>query len=292
MDYQTLTVNGWNFSIHNKTRFFSQDLVRQGLGYVNRWTEIFPSEGTWVNNCYHIPSLIIRLDCVVDNEGRLMIYELEDRPAGAGLSNLINPEFAKLLADVRQSWPKFTVLTSEQRKGNDDILWLNVEQYNESSLVLVRAEPDDIRYHHLVPRSVSTVKTEGDKGYGVVLGLWREVTLDNLPDKTQSFVIKPLQGTRAQDVLFWVPYLKDYPGTVTWTKIQKTLSKHGKMYCQPFILPMQTNIPDFPYMIYRVFFVYDIALNQWQCLGGCWVARNNLKIHGATDSLIGPLTVF
>ena len=52
---------------------------------------------------------------------------------------------------------------------------------------------------------------------------------------------------------------------------------------------METGIADYPWMMYRVFFGYNLHHGRWECCGGGWVARPNLRIHGASDAICGPI---
>ena len=70
---------------------------------------------------------------------------------------------------------------------------------------------------------------------------------------------------------------------------EKQVEEKGGMYMQELIPPMDSGISSHPFMIYRFFFGFDFSTGQWVSLGGTYFARNNLKIHGASDSLSGAL---
>lgn len=69
------------------------------------------------------------------------------------------------------------------------------------------------------------------------------------------------------------------------------LAKNEAMFCQKLYDPMASGWEKFPWMIFRVFCGYNCQTKHWECLGGNWNARHNLRIHGASDALFGPAVV-
>jgi len=270
----------------SKSFDFPLDLVRQGQSVIERWADVFPRENTWVQQEFGVPSLLTRIDCTVDNN-QLRIFEVEDRPAGVGVSMLVSEEFADSLMTMKAGWPEFGVIVSPQRRMLDDHLWTKVLPCLNGTLVLVRAEPEEKEFHYLAPHSVSTVVEEGNKGYGLALGLWDEVGSPDELSFEAGFVLKPLHGSKSKNVMFWDPAKR--PGCSTKSRVQRHLDEIGRMYRQPLYSPMPTNISEYPMMIFRVFYGLDMATRRWRYLGGLWNARPNLKIHGASNSLLGPL---
>ena len=294
-----LTIGGWEIKVLPQERIFTQRNIEEGLSVINRWSQVFPKEETFVQKTYGIPSLIVRLDCSVQN-GTLGIYEVEERPAGIGLTTHLNTDFKTRLEAIKNKWPVFksVVSTDPRRKATDDHLW--IEPYNprdNNELVLVRAEPEEVEYHDFEPRSVSSLKKKGDKSYGEALGLWKKITDPDEIDFSKGCVVKPLQGSKTRDIFIFIPVpgSKRPPGASSSNRIREAVlagSKAGGVYCQPFFPPMESGISDeFKWMIYRVFFGYNTDTGQWECLGGSWNARYNLKIHGAGDSLSGPVVL-
>ncbi len=299
LGFQDMVIGGWNIKVLPQERPFTDRNITDSLAAINRWTQIFPKEETFVQREFNIPSLIIRLDCAVQDD-TLGIYEVEERPSGIGLTGALNPDFQKRLDLIRTTWPVFKSVVSDdpRRKATDDHLWIDrLEEGNTEDLVLVRAEPDETGYHFLEPRSVSSLKKKGDKSYGEGLGLWKKVTTPEEIDFDSACVIKPLQGSKTRDVFIYVPGpgSKRPPGASSRGRIEQAVKdglESGGVYCQSFFPPMESGISDeFKWMIYRVFFGYNTNTTEWECLGGSWNARYNLKIHGAGDSLSGPVVV-
>ena len=290
---ETMSVNGWEITHSRDSLELTERHVRQLTDTAQEWAELFPGR-TWVQSEYGVPSLIIRPDCTVDEDGNLRFYEVEERPAGIGVTSHLNPRFAERLNDVRRSWPDFKAVVSEERESYDDDLWLEVSPLSEvvdsEELVLVRAEPTEAAFHQLESRSVSSIQHKGDKHYGVALGWWSKVRaeeFEELPWDGEGFTLKPLQGSKTRDVYIWSP--KRFRGTVTRTKIRKVLEERGEMFCQPLHRPIETGDPTYPHMIYRIFMGFNPETRQFEVMGGLWMARNNYKVHGARDSVLGPL---
>jgi len=294
-----LVIGGWNIRVLPKEQTFTAKNIDDSLVAINKWAQIFPKEETFAQREFNIPSLIIRLDCAVQDD-TLGIYEVEERPSGIGLTRTLNPDFQRRLDLIRTTWPVFksVVSTDPRRKATDDHLWIEkLEEGNTQDLVLVRAEPEETEYHFLEPRSVSSLKKKGDKSYGEGLGLWTKVLTPDEIDFESGCVIKPLQGSKTRDVFIYVPgpNSKRPPGASSRGRIEQAVKdglESGGVYCQSFFPPMESGISEeFKWMIYRVFFGYNATTSNWECLGGSWNARYNLKIHGAGDSLSGPVVV-
>lgn len=291
-DYRTVCIGPWNVNCSDQAQIFPDSAVEQSLVLLSRWQGSFRKENTWSRRELGTPSLIIRLDCVV-HAGKLAVYEVEERPSGIGVSVILNPFFKKRLRQVLSTWPDFRVVISEKRAGTDDQIWMDALSWprstnSDAELVLIRAEPEEAEFHHFESQSISSLIAKGDKAYGETLGLWhRVVTVDELPWE-RGFVLKPTQGSKMRDVEIWHPH--KWPGRTTRSRIETVLSRRV-MFLQEMVYPMSTGNPKFEWMIYRVYFGYNIWTSLWECLGGTWNARTNLRIHGAPDAVIGPVVL-
>lgn len=292
---RTHTVGPWEFLVSSQPYRLSAEATRRGIHLLGQWARQFPLENTWVQR-FNVPSLIVRFDGVLQNESWWQLYEIEDRPAGIGVSCSLNPTFKEKLAWLIDTLPAdVVVVRSPNRSGGDDHLWTQVVGRPEDvgdRLALVRAELREKEYHSLRSSSISTITTEGNKSYGVHMDLWRSVRNPNELPWDRRFVLKPLQGTQMRNLHLW---LCDRSATKRWggstrTKITKTLRALKAMYLQEFVPPMDSGLPEYPCMILRVFFFYDLAVSSsWKCLGGFWNARNSFRIHGAPDTVFGPV---
>jgi hypothetical protein len=282
----------WNFGVSEKQIELQSPIIEQCDDAIDMWLKYFPFESTWIQNNYGVPSILIRLDCVVNANGKLELYEVEERPCGAGLVSKFNPFFKDRLDSVRKSWPDFEAVVSPERKYSDDLEWLPSYGGN-GSLVLVRAEPYEKEFHHFQSRSVSTIVTEGDKRYGVGMGLWSLVTPESFQNDEiwkMPFCIKPLKGSKCMNLEIWHPEsrFKSGFGVSSRGRILKAIEREQRMYLQKFIEPMKVDGFE-GNMIYRIYFGFDLLKKKYEYIGGCYNVRSSFKIHGASDSVFGPV---
>lgn len=288
----------WKFIISNKIEVMSSIFLEQSMELISQWLKHFPKESTWIENNYGVPSIIIRLDCIM-RDGVVHVYEIEDRPAGVGISSHINSCFRSRLEEMVKKWPPFVSVISSSRSSNDDALWIPVisieEARSRNSLLLIRAEPGDEAFIEFQSRSISTLVNEGSKLYGEGMGLWRAVTLDDFDELpwADGFCLKPKEGSRCRGVEIWIPGKQNGKrGASTRSQVMRGLSCFEQMYLQELINPLEEEFEGrILRKIYRVYFGYNPQTKQYECLGGLWVARPNLKVHGATDSVAGPITI-
>ncbi|MEK7611476.1 MAG: hypothetical protein AAB486_03855 [Patescibacteria group bacterium] len=296
MQITTLQSGKWTVNMATRIIVFPRWAVEAGRELLPEWQRLFPKEETWVQREVGTPSLIVRLDCTIV-ESALRVFEIEERPAGIGITGQINPQFRERLEGLRVQWPLFSVVVSKQRQGCDDNLWaqiLGLDEYRDG-LVMVRAEPEEPEFHRLTPFSVSSVRMKGNKSYGVDLDWWRRVASPEELPWDEPFVLKPLQGSKCHDLEVWVPktsrHFDQVKGASTRTRVARTLLRNGAMYCQPFHSPMSFEDDPRMRMILRVYYGYEPQASSWQCLGGVWNARPNWIVHGASDAVFGPIQI-
>lgn len=283
-----IKTGGWRFNTSLETEYF--EFVEEGKEILKKWERIFPKEKTWVQKNFGVPSLIVRMDCTV-YDGKLGIYEIEERPSQVGIARVINRQFAEILKKLMAEWPEFVAVISPRRgqKIGDDGLWIQTIQYFPEELpkninkVIVRAEPTEVEFHCLQPKSVSTVTAKGNKSYGEKLGWWKKIRSGSCLPWEEGFVLKPLQGSKMQNVEIWDP--EQRPRSSTRDQVLATLEKNV-MYCQPFLPPIKKGGD---WCMYRPFYGYSPKEKDWVPMGGIWVARSNLRVHGTRDAVFGPL---
>lgn len=294
--------NGWIFQKLPSTQMLSASIVHDTSDMLAQWAALYPREGTWVEREYRVPTIIARLDFTIAEGGKIRVYEIDDRPAGIGVTCTTNPEFKRRLARLRRQWPSFYSVISPTRPV-DDVHWVKTvpleEAKNSTSLILVRARPEEEAFHSLAPRSVSTIAHEGRKEYGVQLGLWKHLSDPDLLPWEEGFVLKP-NGTRSRDVLIWPgnearKTLSRKPRRALPTssqiqgKVHRYLSAGATLYIQPYHPPMRT--PEGLPMIYRFFFGFNPTQNAYVPLGGIYNAMqdSSLLVHGTDKAAFGPL---
>lgn len=288
-----LKIGNWTVNCSPEKIVLSKEHENQCGTIINNWAEHFPREQTWVQNKFGIPTLMARIDFCIKDDGEIGLYEIEDEPAGIGISRAINSQFLQTHQSLLKVWPYFEVIISPSWKGNDDVLWrkiIELSSWKSPQLVWVKAHPIEREFHVLEEYSVTTLKLKGVKSYGVGMGLWDKVFSSDFESLSwnEGFVLKPLQGCRSQKIEIWNPNSGKLAGQSTKSQIKKTLEGQKEMYLQKLMIPgRRKNIPG--YILYRCYWGYDTVSRKWLSLGGVWVARENLRIHGASDSLIGAI---
>ncbi|MFA5178563.1 MAG: hypothetical protein WC427_03320 [Candidatus Paceibacterota bacterium] len=288
----------WQFEKSSQQEILPRKAVDQANYFLSQWIKVFPKEKTWVQKKYKIPSLIVRFDCVF-RDNLLLVYEIEERPAGIGIAFCLNNDFKKRLCSLKEKWPDFKSVVSFNRKESDDFLWIPVikieEAKKEDCLLLIRAEPEEKEFHFFQNRSISSLVNKGDKSYGEKMNFWKPVNcydFENLPWK-QSFCLKPKKGSKCRGIQIWSPELKNKRvGVSTKSQIKKALDYYQEMYLQEYVSPLiepwhGRNL----YKTHRIYFGYNPIIKKYECLEGIWLARPNLRIHGASDAVIGPLKI-
>jgi hypothetical protein len=315
LETHTVQTAGWETTVAKTTFTLSPSIVTQCLELVAKANAAFVREDTAAWSLLGEPGAVGRLDFTITGadgeqllangyngrfpqlDGIVRPYEWEERPGGLGVTGVLNPQFADSFQEIRRDWPYVRVAVEEGRRGWDDHLWAGDEHVtlgakvpDDGTLVLVRAEPENDKFHHLGSRCVTTLRTKGDKSYGANLGWWQEVkSLDELPSVGGIVVLKPVQGSKTKGLLMSAPGSQTQPGMVTRTKMERLFTeqveRHGRMYLQPWHSPIEV---DGANLILRVFFGRGYSSPEWHCLGGVWNIRKSAVVHGARDTLFGP----
>jgi hypothetical protein len=296
-------IGDWTFAVSSVAldmpRFIIEEVANDLLP---RWASVWPrEEETMALVKFGIPSVLVRLDCVVTDEG-LGVYEIEERPAGLGIACIVNSEFKVRFHSWMKSYDwNLAVVISHRRANHDDGVWtfeFGVPLFNgkscspevpESHALLVRAEPEEEEYWFFSPQALFPIRLKGWKGYGLRLDLWEPIPEDpNLLPWDKGFALKPLQGSKMRDVFLW--HHSKGPGVATRTKVENMIKSGKVAYVQKWIHPESYHefIPGY-FLIRRIYFGFLPSSHEWVYLGGVWNARPNLRIHGAKDAVFGPV---
>lgn len=275
-------------------------VTRQLIATLDIWQAAFPYEATFAAREYGVPSIIVRFDGALDEDGVFHAYEIQEGCAWIGYAGVINPEFASardMLA--RDAWPPFKLLSPREPLHDDD-LWLARATLDEAradagNLMirrwLMEGLSEDERTS-LLARSMKPVFVHCSKSYGETLGWWKRVTepdIDSFP-WSDGFALKPLKSHGSADVVIWQPDARS--GGATRSQVRATLQKRGAMYLQKLVSPQKTMLGEKPFhRILRPFFGFDPRSRAWAPLHGVWTARPApaMRIHGASDAVSGPL---
>ena len=290
-------IGPWRTLVSEQVATVPLTVITTLLAILRQWQGAFTCEDNFAQKNFGVPSLLVRIDCAPALDGGVGIYEVEERPSGVGVTREINPDFRERLGAWLKGAPDFKVLVSPRRgsPGTDDFLWAELAESGYDGPLLIRAEPEETEFHHLAQRSISSLLTKGDKSYGRQLGWWKEVGYEyfmyGLPwDK--GFCLKPKQSSKCRGVHIFPPAsYGEAPGRSHRKQIRSALNK-ARLYLQPWVAPGSAVCGGEEYLVlWRIFFGYDVAKKDWRPLGGHWIGRKNLRLHGATDAVHAPLLI-
>ncbi|MBX9906649.1 hypothetical protein K2X96_01985 [Patescibacteria group bacterium] len=308
---QKVLPNGWTLNVSDHVEVFSTGAIDQALALLKEWRGIYPKGDTLVGRDYGSPSLIVRLDCVVDPEEKLHLFEVEERPCGIGVAKVLVPQFESRLSEMLGMWPEFRWVSSPHRITDDALALgegLSLEQaFRHAGALLVRSRPEDRDYHPLEHRAISSVRHEGDKHYGERMNLWRRIEWLTDPSEQaggyvsppldRSCVLRPLRGTRCNMVAVYLhDAAKEAPlygvkrnERLSPGEVESRLRRSGPAFAQPLIMPTRRDALGARNMIYRMFFGLNTRSGEFEPMGGMWMARESLLVHGQNDAVVGAL---
>jgi|GEM_PF-1621875 len=277
-----------------------------------------------------VPALVVRVDCTINN-GEIIPYEMEDSPSGQGITDTIHRSIGgvgiknAILGHYDSTIGQIPhIIVSNQRShGTDDQLIVGYENYSygadtkkleEDALVIVKSIPGHPASHqpyiHLQERAVAPLTTEGNKSYAERIGDITAVSheselLLNENGELRSQVLKSRIGSMAMGVSIYLEPSdrKKFGkrGIVTATKLKSNLDTYtqdlGGGLTQEFAPPIQTENPEGrSNAILRIFVLLEKDNGtpnkiKAEAIGGCYVARPELIVHGAANSVGGAVMV-
>ena len=301
-----------SYLFSDTSKVTSQSIIDQIMPYIDKWQAVFPYEPTWIYENHGIPSPIIRVDCIIIN-GKVFILEVEDRPQGFGVAyrhhqnlyhmimnclcqfqesnkGIVN-HFLTLFGFSKSS---INFVQSETRFGDDHLVFKQVslkKALRSHGLIIPRCRPTEIEYHSLRSKSLFPISTEGDKAYGIDLGIYLDVADYQKLDLAQVIVYKPAVGTRTREIKFCFPdgdsrkELADSQHLISEKKLAK--KKHG--FVQQYVEPATCPDADYPdhYSIDRLYFTY--INGKYEYAGGYWFATPGILVHGTDGCITGNI---
>ena len=302
----------WSILRHNTSLVMDSNEINGLIDFACRWQNsaqdsFVEVEQTYLQKNFGLSGVVIRLDYIVRDD-KIRVYEIEERPALA-VGMWINPDVRSGVVDIfseleQYSGKRLKVLVSNLRKENTDDWMLpeitdsriSVEHYEtlpcscERTLYFVRSHRSEDSYWSLADRAISTIKSEGTKSYGLNMGLWSKVNNVSELDFSKEFALKPLAGSRCEEILFWSPG-KTLRGRSTRTKVENFFEKNSLGgYVQELIMPESADfLPEDYRLLRRSYLSYSPLTLTWKVLGGVWIGTDNIKIHGTRDSFSGVI---
>lgn len=323
-----------SWDVHTSRYYLEQSQAEheEMRGILHFWSRAFVREENFMRRYFGVPSLIVRADYFYKDG--IKLCEIEERPAGIALTATVNRTFLKRTQSIfetleKRSGKKIALVISEGRKGtSDDPYWANGmfhrhipifygmpnKEARENHLFYVRANRNEEMYFDLTRESISSIASEGDKSYGLAMGLWSHIDdPEKLPWKS-GVVLKPRTGSQFEEVLicrqgkhglgvhsvsrgklaieekkvaYWQPYFEPETPNFLNPKVKRNEGKEelkregaraGRSESAPKI-----------HMLRRAYWALDLLTENWVSLGGVWMASPTVRIHGSRESLCGPL---
>lgn len=293
-----LPITEENLRLDDMTVDQIRKLAHSAIGAMKR-------ENTLVARAFDLPTLVARLDCTMKGE-EVLPYELDERPAGIGVATqLLGHEFYDSIeGHYKDTIGHVPIVVMDQGESSDDSLVFQVAGLDDvnDSPCLVRGLPASVREHpnapQLIERSVSTVELEGDKTYTTIAeGYSAERVRDgDVVNPEVSMVVKPRQGSKARGVHVYLSpedrASHGKRGTVTASKMNKLLEQDLPQVKEPFAPPIRLRDQDGTVgnMILRVFVLIS-PNKQAEVIGGAFVIRRELVVHGASNAIAGGIVV-
>jgi hypothetical protein len=235
-----------------------------------------------------------------------------------GVANQLRSHYDSLIGQL-----PFIIVSGARNHGTDDASVFGTENYfyqsgnqeiprklTEDKVVIVKAIPGQPQsldgYMELRDRSICTMKSEGDKAYGERVGIYQKIeNVDDLhqtDDKLTSQAVKKALCSMAMGVkVYLTPEKRSQygsSGTVSASKLGNVacgfIESDGYAYTQVFQPAVQAeNAEGRNNLILRVYTLIDPAVNGFpisaRVIGGCYVARREIVVHGASNSITGAI---
>lgn len=280
-----------------------------------------PEYDYWMHATMGVPSPVVRIDFSPSQPD--YPYEIEVRPAGLGIytgpfgeagrlrayfsglqEHLGRPIGVKVLPSIRGGdCKRDRSLDSRVFAKNAGLEFFEDDQVlNPNYLLWARGGVEDEEtvdkdtLEQIEAQSLTPVRDHGNKSYLPRMGLATNITSIEDIDFDEAFCLKPMFGSKSEGVGIYVPG-KKVPGTSTKSQIHRFLESNtsrGGSLRQDYVPPQEviiTNDHRQQYMIFRIFATWMPEDERYELIGGCYLIRPNVKIHGASDSIVGKVKI-
>jgi hypothetical protein len=286
------------------------------------------AEPTFAQQELGVPALVVRIDCTVV-DGQIVAYEMEDSPSGQGISDRVHRRVggAGLRSVIRDHYDAavgtvpHVIVSGARNHGTDDHIVVGDEKYTydkrydlslpDNTLVIVKALPGNrdssAPYVHLQERALAPLASEGDKTYQERIGdltvvKGRQDLLRREGGELESQVLKARIGSMAMGISMYLSpedrQMYGKKGIVTASRLEKNLDTYrdtrSGALVQPFAPPIRIENPEGrSNAIMRVFTLLENSngIITARAIGGGYVARPELIVHGASNAVLGAVTI-
>ena len=276
----------------------------------------------WSMRHYNVPSLLVRVDMppMKLNAARRQeefpgFYEVESNPAGYGVAYLTGvnlwSRISESLVDLNILKVGYGAAPSRADQLADLRLfmqtmpsWIETTEIDISSLSVdsriplwLRAGQEDM---HLLEKLYSRCLLlhqdgGGRKDYLCSIGGAKLLADCDDPFREfgDGFALKPVSGWGSQGVEVWTSLKAWYRSGTTRTRMTRVIEsiqeqkKTGEFLVQPFLPP---EIHENRFRIWRVYAVWHPS-GEYRVIRGVWSERPSLRVHGASDTIEGPIVL-
>lgn len=265
-------------------------------------------------------STLVRADYVWDPVRKVVnVYEFDDRPAGLGVTCILNAPAKDGLRAAVESWQNafgkpLAFCISEDRKGNSDDAVCAANLFTRQIPVCYgmpdaetmqahiwwpRISRHEKEYYPLTQHCLSTIALEGDKSYGVPMGMWHKIQYPGDIPLDAGCALKPAVGSRFETIK--LVRKNAGRGFITPSGAVKLIEQKKFAYWQPLHEPERSDRhgwlkPEYC-LVRRVYLAY-IRRPGLACegggggfcvIGGVALATPGHRVHGTRDSLTVPI---
>lgn len=263
------------------------------------------------------PSLLIRMDMPCLDEGMPFgIYEVEANPAGYGADALVGVPIGKVVADALKSLgiTSMGYGVASSRKDQEVDLQVFEGLLTKEGIEMIPVEVNSIGK---IPKELPLWLRAGQEDISVVSKFLEQCLLlhqdggghkgylaalcdakvlmgcDPWEAFPEGFALKPLTGWGSHDVELWCPDQPWKGRSSTVTRINRIIEelriseKADQFIVQPFLKPRV--IEGGFFRIWRIYAVWTHS--GYEVMGGIWSQRPHIKVHGASDTVDGAVTL-
>lgn len=291
-----------------------------------KYSKIYRGSENWSTRKYNIPSILVRvdmppmsLDTMHGQEEFLGLYEVEANPAGYGvawltgvslyqvaasLSDLgirkvmygVAPSRRDQLADLQlfmRQMPSW-VLNQQMETTEIDISSFS---YDPWTPLWLRAGEEDMPLLGGLYRNCLLFHQDGGghKGYLCDIGSAKPLSQCENPFRefVDGFVLKPFSGWGSQRVQIWTPQKLFKDRGLSLGRMGREIdaiekeNRTSEFLVQPFLRP---EVHENRFRIWRIYAVWHPS-GRYKVMGGVWSERPSLRVHGASDTIEGPIVV-
>lgn len=324
-------IGAWSFLSCGQPIVMEKDEIAQLGEIIRDWKSAFAGGvmRTLIQKRFGTHSIKVRIDYFNKQNYGVQVCEVEERPAGIAITCEINTQFRphlmRLFASTVRAFGKpIAFCVSDARAGDsDDATFLKVYRWPGDSetgfhprnikfvqgvpialeiknyVWWVRALRNEEAYFDLEPHALSTISQEGDKEYGVPMGLWFKIGSNwrSVLPLERGCVLKPRYGSRFENSLIVQTVNKQFDGARnnagihSFQKAQMAIESGSVVYWQPFYPPERAKFLEQSerHLLRRAYFGFDFDSGEYYPMGGIWIAHDTVRIHGTTNALFGPL---